>query len=346
MSDKQINRLFEALAPTSEQKEKMFHNIVVQSQNEAKKQSRFTPERRLRPALLCAVLIGCLTTTALAAAYIGLDEAFIKFLKPTNQEQAQFLSNGAYIIDKQIKNENGTLTMKQVVGDSNQTYILMNFTALNGTVLDADEYRFESTSLRYDRSGKDRFGYSWGFDVLDDGHPNANSINLVMKITTKHSLAGRTFDFEFENLQIRNPLTEDFETVIPGTWKTTVKLDFKEYSSVHQINQDIDMYGYKAVLKTISISPISITLQLESNSLEEISSTADRGKIDGKSLDNFPITINYKDGSSETTNFFRGSDSMDLITGQMFTNKTFKNVINDKEIKSIVFFNKEFPIND
>jgi len=37
---------------------------------------------------------------------------------------------------------------------------------------------------------------------------------------------------------------------------------------------------------------------------------------------------------------------MDLITGQMFTNKTFKYVINDKEIKSIVFFNKEFPIND
>ena len=346
MSDKQINRLFEALAPTSEQKEKMFHNIVVHSQNEAKRQSRFTPARRLRPALLCAVLIGCLTTTALAAAYIGLDDAFLKFLKPTNQEQAQFLSNGAYVIDKQIKNENGTLTMKQVVGDSNRTFILMNFTAPEGTVLDADEYRFESTFLRHDRSGKERFGYSWGFDVLDDGHPNDNNISLIMKITTKNSLAGRTFDFEFENLQIRNPLTKDFETIIPGTWKTTVKLDFKEYSNVYQINQDIDMYGYKAVLKTISISPISITLKLESQSLREISNTPDRGKIDGKSLDKFPITITYKDGTSETTNFFTGSVNMDLITGQMFTNKTFKNLINDKEIKSIVFFNKEFPIND
>ncbi|OBY81517.1 hypothetical protein BBG47_00075 [Paenibacillus sp. KS1] len=346
MSDKQINRLFEALAPTSEQKEKMFHNIVVHSQNEAKRQSRFTPARRLRPALLCAILIGCLTTTALAAAYIGLDDAFLKFLKPANQEQAQFLSNGAYVIDKQIKNENGTLTMKQVVGDSNRTFILMNFTAPEGTVLDADEYRFESTYLRYDRSGKDRFGYSSGFDVLDDGHPDDNNISLIMKITTKNSLAGRTFDFEFENLQIRNPLTKDFETIIPGTWKTTVKLDFKEYSNVYQIDQDIDMYGYKAVLKTISISPISITLKLESNSLEEISNNPDRGVIDSKSLDNFPITINYKDGTSETTNFFTGSVSMDLITGQMFTNKTFKNVINDKGIKSIVFFNKEFPIND
>ncbi|MCM3292645.1 hypothetical protein M3661_21225 [Paenibacillus sp. MER 180] len=346
MSDNQINRLFEALAPTSEQKEKMFHNIVVHSQNEAKRQSRFTPARRLRPALLCAILIGCLTTTALAAAYIGLDDAFLKFLKPANQEQAQFLSNGAYVIDKHIKNENGTLTMKQVVGDSNRTFILMNFTAPEGTVLDADEYRFESTYLRYDRSGKDRFGYSSGFDVLDDGHPDDNNISLIMKITTKNSLAGRTFDFEFENLQIRNPLTKDFETIIPGTWKTTVKLDFKEYSNVYQIDQDIDMYGYKAVLKTISISPISITLKLESNSLEEISNTPDRGVIDGKSLDNFPITINYKDGTSETTNFFTGSVSMDLITGQMFTNKTFKNVINDKGIKSIVFFNKEFPIND
>lgn len=171
----------------------MFHNIVVQSQNEAKRQSRFTPARRLRPALMCAILIGCLTTTALAAAYMGLDDVILKFLKPVNHEQAQYLSNGAYVIDKQIKNENGTLTMRQVVGDSNRTYILMNFTAPNGTILDADEYRFESASLPNDGAGRDRFWYSWGFDVLDDGHPNDNTINLIMKITTKNSLASRTF---------------------------------------------------------------------------------------------------------------------------------------------------------
>jgi len=54
-----------------------------------------------------------------------------------NDEQAEYLSNGAYVVDKQVANENGTLTVKQVIGDSNLTYILMDFVAPEGTVLNS-----------------------------------------------------------------------------------------------------------------------------------------------------------------------------------------------------------------
>ena len=273
MSNKSINRLFEALTPTTEQKEKMFHNILAQSQNDNTRRRGFITVKRLRFAVLAAVLMVCLSTTAFAAAYMGLDEAFVKFLNPANHEQAEYLSNGAYVVDKQVANEKGTLTIKQVIGDSNLTYILMDFTAPEDTVLNAARYRFMENVMTTDQSYR-----SYGFEVLDDGNPNDNKISLVMSIMTKNSIAGQTVDFKVKDLQAADPLPGVFETVIPGSWETSFKLDFKEYSNLYQIDQNITMFGYKAVLNTISVSPISISLKLESGSIKEINEAAGRLK--------------------------------------------------------------------
>lgn len=344
LSDININRLFEALTPKTEQKEKMFHNILAQSQEDNKRHRGFKPVRRVRLAILAAIIMVCLTTTAFAAAYMGLDEAFVKFLKPGNHEQTQYLSNGAYAVDKQVANEDGTLTIKQVIGDSNLTYILMDFTAPEGTVLNAARYRFVYTSMTTDQNY-----HGTGFTVLDDGNANDNKISLVMNIMTKNSIAGQTVHFNFNDLQAADPLPGIFETVIPGSWDITFNLNFKEYSSLYQIDEHMAMFGYKAVLKTISVSPISISLKLEGSALKEIKEAAGGLKESGENefeyLDNFPITINYKDGTSETTSIFTG---LEVSEGgiQMLTIKTFENVINDKEIVSIVFFDKEIPINN
>lgn len=340
MSNKNINQLIEALTPKTAQKEKMFHNILAQSKDENNRHKGYTLSKRLRPAVLAVVLMVCLATTAFAAAYLGLDETFKKFLSPTNHEQAQYLSNGAYVIDKQVKNENGTLNIKQVIGDSNLTYILMDFTAPEGTVLDAARYRF----LNYDMTTNQDFK-SVDFKVIDDVNRSDNKISLVMSIMTKNAIAGQNVHFQLKDLQEADPFPGIFTTVIPGVWETDFKLDFKEYSTPFEVNENISMFGYGAVLKTISVSPISISLRIESSSMNEINEAAGSLKEIGPNqhLDNYPITIKYQDGTSETTSLFNG---MHLTEGgtQLFTIKTFENVINDKEIASIVFFDKEIPI--
>ncbi|MFC5472259.1 hypothetical protein ACFPPD_26600 [Cohnella suwonensis] len=107
------------------------------------------------------------------------------------------------------------------------------------------------------------------------------------------------------------------------------------------------MFGYPAVLKTISVSPISISLKIEGKSLNEINEASGKLKEFGDNefeyLDNYPITINYKDGTSETTSIFTGLHVTEFGV-QMLTIKTFEHVINDKEIASIVFFGTEIPI--
>ncbi|AIQ59881.1 hypothetical protein [Paenibacillus borealis] len=346
MSNKNINQIFEALTPSAEQKEKTLHSILLKGPDEhsfeQKGQRKFPPVKLVRHALLAAVLMVCLTTTAFAAAYMGLDEAFIKFLKPADNDQALYLSNGAYAVDQTIDNEYGSLTIKQVIGDSNLTYILMDFTAPEGTVLNAARYRFLSMTTT------NQSYHSTGFEVLGDGDPNDNKLSLVMNIMTENSLAGQTIDFNLYDLQAADPLPGIFETVIPGSWKTSFKLDFKEYSTLYQINQGITMYGYEAILKTISVSPISITLKIDSGSLKEINKAAGRSEEIALNvyLDDFPVTINYKDGTSETTSIFTGLATSDYLSNQMLTIKTFDNLINEKEIVSFKFFGKVFPVNN
>lgn len=282
-----------------------------------------------------------LTTTAFAAVYTGLDEALIQFLKPSNKNQVVHMSNGAYTINKIIKNKQGSVAMKQVIGDSNLTYILMDFTAPKGTILNAARYRLHALI------NSNQSSYSTGYEVLDDGNPYDNKISLVMNIMTDNSLAGQTVDITFRDLEAADPFPGIFETVVSGSWETSLKLDFKEYSTLHQINQAISLYGYKAILKTISVSPISITLKIESDSLKEINKFVFKSKEIGPNiyLDDLPITINFKDGTSETTRIFTGMSSSHYVSNQLITLKTFDNVINDKEIESFVFFGKKIPIN-
>ena len=343
MNDEKLKRLFERLAPTDEQKERMYRNLLTPSRNEPPKRRALAPAKRVRFSILAAALTVLLTTTAFAAAYRGLDETFLKFLSPANSEQAEYLSDGAYAIDKRVANEQGTLILKQAIGDGNLTYILMDFIAPEGTALNAARYRFENPNTTTDESF-----HSTGFRKLDDEDPNDNKIGLVMILMTENSLEGQTARFRFTNLQAADPYPGVFETVVAGTWEIAFKLDYKNYSTVYLPNRKIDLYGYEAVLKSISVSPISIALKIDSEFVKEIGEASGKQREIGLNEyeDEYPVTINFKDGTSEKTGIFTGLHLGDLLSRRILTIKTFEKVINDKEIASIVFFGAEIPIDD
>ncbi|MFB9274220.1 hypothetical protein [Cohnella cellulosilytica] len=343
MSENRIKRLFDGLAPTDEQKERMYRSIVAHSGSENAKHSPGAPAKRIRLAILAAVLMVLLTTTAFAAGFGGLDAGFLRFLSPSSPEQADDLSNGAYAIDKQTSNENGTLIVKQAIGDGNLTYILMDFIGPENVVLDAARYRFENPNTTTDESF-----HGTGFELLDDGNPDDNKISLVMSLMTENSLQGQTARFRFTDLQAADPYPGLFRTVLPGEWEVSFKLDFKAYSSVYRPDKRINLYGYEAVLKSVSVSPISIALKVESKFLKEIGEASGERREIGPNqyADEYPVTINYKDGTSETTGIFTGLRLSDLLSSRMLIIKTFEQVINDKEIASVVFFGVEIPLAD
>ena len=319
----------------------MFNNILEKQQGELTKKKGVVPVKHFRSALVAAVVAICLvTTTAFAASYMGLDVGFLHFLKPSSEEQAEYLANGAYIVDKRVKNKNGTLDIKQVIGDSNVTLILMDFTAPKGTVLNRAHYSFEEIDIDF---GNGFAGY--GINSLEDENTNDNKISMVMEIHTNDSLMGKKFHIRLENLISSDTLPGEFTKEISGTWRTSFKLAFKNYSTDYQINQTIQMFGHDATIKTISISPISVTLKLESSLVKQIDEAAGNWEVLGGNTysDIYPIAINYQDGTSETTDIFDGMHHLDH-SGKILFIKTFEKVINDRAIKSITFFDTEIQI--
>lgn len=342
MDIKAVHRISKILEPTEEQKERMLSNILNKHKNETTKKRGLSPTKRLKPALVAAVVAVCLlTTTVFAAAYMGLDPNFLAFLKPSSQEQAEYLANGAYIVDKQVKNKNGALDIKQVIGDSNVTLILMDFTAPKGTVLNQAHYSFKDIDIDFGS------GFA-NYEIISmkDGNVNDNKISLVLRVKTNDSLTGQKIYLKLTDFGSSDTWPGELTTLFPGEWKTSFQLDFKNYSTDYQVDKKIKMFDHEAKIKTISVSPVSVTLKIESNFAEEISKASGNWEILGenKYSDPYPITINYKDGTSETTNIFHGMKDISFSLGEMLFVKTFENVINDKEIKSIVFFGTEIKI--
>lgn len=356
MEKKIANRISEFLEPTEEQKEKMFNNILEKNKNENVKKRVTAPIKRLKPALVAAMMVVCLiTTVAFAAPYLGLNIKFLNFLGTSSDEQVEYLENGAYTVDKQVKNKNGIVEIKQVIGDSNLTYILIDFTAPEGVILNDDRYRFDFSINDVDSY---HGSYGIGFIKLEDENPKDNKISMVMALSTEESLAGGKMRINFKDLQgavelpktfeeaaTRDSKAYDFKTVLKGSWSTSFKLDFKDYSKVYTPNRKVMVHGHEATLTSIAISPISITIKFESPFYEEIDMLTRSKEVEYNTyLDEFPITINYQDGSKETTTYFTGMSLGNYLPNTIMSIKEFDKVINDKEIKSIIFFDTEIPI--
>ena len=342
MGNKNIKESFKSFTPEKKDKERMFNNILAKIEYSKEEEKSLTIIRRLRPSILiAAMLIFVLTTVTFATIYLELDTKFLNFLNPSSNEQAEYLANGAYTIDKQIRKKNGTLDIKQVIGDDNTTLILMEFIAPKGTVLNKNHYRFEDTDISF---GTGFAGY--GIISLKDDNVNDNKISLVMRVKTNESLMGQKFHLKLTDLGSSSTFPGELTTVLSGIWKTSFKLDFKNYSTDYKVDRTTKFFDYDATIKTISISPISIAIKLESPFVKEISNSSD-WKVLGldEYSDPYPITINYKDGTIETTDIFKGMHHLDS-NGEMLLIKTFDNVINDKEIKSITFLETIIPIND
>ena len=325
MMTKKIQQI---LGPTELQKQQMLRSI-----REKHEQLRTPHCKMLRTALIAGAFCLLIGTSAFAAVSSGLMDGLRTFLQPATPEQEELLAQGAYVVDKSDRNSNGTLEIKQVIGDSNLVYLLLEFTAPEGTVLDLDGYRF-SGSLDV---GQQTTGA--GFVKIADDNENDNHITLVMCEPTREPIAGKRAKLELSDLEGANK-GDEYQPILSGSWSVRFPLDFEDCSVTYPIAQTIPVEGYDVTLQSISVSPLSITLRANSPYTREIIQSLDE-KYAPYSDDSsrwFPVTIHYADGSTETASrgVRMGSTSeMNHLSGDILDIITFDNLINDKAIESI-----------
>ncbi len=318
-----FENISEKLNPNELQKNKIFNNISpVKS---SKKRLRLTPITICIAILLSAISVGAATV---------LDIDFLNFLNPHNDEQAKLLANGAYLIDEYIEQDSGTVHVKQIIGDSNMSYILFDFIAPEGVTLDGYQYFPEDMYFNSDHSS-----HMYSGEMLPDENPNDNIASFIFTVISDDGgFEGHDIKLSFSNFYAYETM-EEFEDdvttptlIAKGTWTCEFEANFKSYSEHINIDKDIEMFGYEATVDTISISPISATVVIKSDYVDEIS-TARR-----ESVKDLPLTFHYADGTTELLDSFNGLISASASKKEIVTVKEFESVINEKEIISVEFF--------
>lgn len=343
MTERQAAQCVKLLNPGEEQKGRMWRGILKERCGGSP--VRRMPRRAVRfQTVLTTLVLVCLllTTTAVAAEYLGLDLDFLTFLRPNGEEQAAELAQGAYTVDESVSNESGTVTVKQVVGDSNVLHVLLEFTAPAGTVLDQARYRFADSDFDAGLSS-----FSWDFSKVEDENSGDNRVSMVLSVLTESLGERNAVRLRLSDLQAAGPFPAEFHTVCSGEWELSFSLDYREYSGDQPVDLPVTMFGFPATVKSVSVSPISLSLKLESTAVENISQRGREAREElgpNRYRDGYPVTLHFRDGTSLTTEIFTGFVHADFLNEKLLIIKTFDEAISHKEVCSITFFGAEIPV--
>lgn len=223
-------------------------------QSTARSRRSGVPRRKLWVFGLAAVML--LAMSSLAVAEFALNKDFLGFF---NAESGQLPQQSGQEINMQDSNENGTLRVEQVVGDSQSVYVLLDFVAPEGTVLNYDSYIWERAHVSLSEST----GAGYYFEELPDDDPADNHLRMMLCLQTNVSLKGQRIDLDLGGL--KGYITEDMDYTqpLPGEWKLGFVLDYTPTSDVLPQNVDIKLGEATAHVSSLEISPFTIIVDVD-----------------------------------------------------------------------------------
>lgn len=273
----------EQLHFSREQKETLIRRLTEEGQKTSR--TRRFPYRAV-VALVAAVsmLIGA----AGAASLAGVSPVFREMFGITTPEEEVRL--GAVEIEQTFPDKNGTgvsITVRQVVRDQEQLFILADFTAPAGTILPEPEQPYPLMNFGYWLDGDDEVGkkgLSWGLfedeactqrvtvqglgfssQVLEDADPTDNVIPMLIHVDTDRGFPEGSNYFQLRNIfyldtyqgeeTVHTVEGMDMELVVPISTSTPA-YRFTGRNGVKLNNTTM------AVVENLALSPISISMDL------------------------------------------------------------------------------------
>ena len=270
MERRDLNRMFDALAPTREQEQAVLSRLL---QTERKGR----PMKKLKKLTVIGIAAALMVISCAAAVVTGLDQRLADYFG-ASPEQAELLVPGAVPVDVTVEDNGAALHVTQVLMDRYSILVLADFTAPEGTVLDLDldgEYggRFDSFwgfSL-LDQAGEDiRSAQSWNtqFNVLDDGDPLDNHLSLLLQMRASKGIRP---DWEIGGLFIpantlvrQNLETQGYDTVYPGDWSCEVPVTWRDMGQSMSLDQLVGQVdGVDIAVTEVYLSPMTLQIHME-----------------------------------------------------------------------------------
>lgn len=127
MDPKKLNKMFELMAPTPEQKQHGLDRLL-----ETERKGR--PMKKLKKLTVVAVAAALMVIACAAAVVTGIDQRILSFLN-AQTAQEELISPYAVPVNITMKDNGGTLKIRQMLLDRYSLMLLLDFTAPKGVDL-------------------------------------------------------------------------------------------------------------------------------------------------------------------------------------------------------------------
>ncbi len=283
--------------------------------------------------VVLAAMIAALGVTAAAAQIIQWNSKLTQRFGANEEQQNQLALNGFMASVDQMVSEKGlTITALQTLGDKNGVYLLFSVKAPEGiTLSDAN-----GLDIDVDIEGAGHnFGLTGGFMMNSDlnasptGAANERYYEVYLDNREKEDWNGKTITVDFANLTDAAPSGSpagNRSVVAEGSWRLSWPLSYSEQMKTFDINKTYEVNGHEVVVKAVSLSPLTMTLELGGNGLAQLVDNSDLKeagnlctlsliKKDGTTFDSYSMKEGFSDTSYKRMERFYQVQDVEQVTG-------------------------------
>lgn len=252
-----------------------FHESIVHTVNMqiSRKTERVIMIKKRLILTVAAILVLGSVTAGAAYLFQWNDKLADRFGVNDTQQDKLAAEGTVADVNQSVTNNGLTVKAVQTLGDKNGLYILLDVKAPEGSALSINN-SFEGFKLTID--GTADINYFSGFmdDNADTSGNSANAVNeryyeIWVFNNEQKDLSGSAISISFSNLQVEMGKL-DLKTVLQGEWDLSWKLSYSDSTRTFDINKSFDVGGRKVFVKSIELSPLSMSVYVSGEGVTEL----------------------------------------------------------------------------
>ena len=261
MTSHDLNRAFEAFAPTAEQEQAMLDRLLTE-------QKEVRPVNRIKKMTVVLVAAALMLMACAFTMATGLDQSIVEYFKG-EPEDASLMSAGIVPVEQSHTYDNGwTVEIKQVLMDRNSITALVELTAPEGVVPELEYRIFDMEPVITNAQGEELLLGGVPREIpLEDPDPEDNQATILWSYDVllgveemwggSFTLIPRQFFWS----------TKEGPVQFSDGWSCTGTLPSEDAGLLYRMDEPFSLEGKELGLKSIYISPIRFVFTLEDGSI-------------------------------------------------------------------------------
>lgn len=257
MTSHDLNRAFEAFAPTAEQEQAMLDRLLTE-------QKEVRPVNRIKKMTVVLVAAALMLMACAFTMATGLDQSIVEYFKG-EPEDASLMSAGIVPVEQSHTYDNGwTVEIKQVLMDRNSITALVELTAPEGVVPELEYRIFDMEPVITNAQGEELLLGGVPREIpLEDPDPEDNQATILWSYDVllgveemwggSFTLIPRQFFWS----------TKEGPVQFSDGWSCTGTLPSEDARLLYRMDEPFSLEGKELGLKSIYISPIRFVFTLE-----------------------------------------------------------------------------------